>query len=109
MVADIINRTLLGCIRCRYRDTSDITKAFGRKIKDLRTPRFVLGTSNCPSLSIDEKSFDHMETQGTFLVPVSFRIPTSSHTMDIKFTADEFPAQSISGCPLSISSGLQQA
>jgi hypothetical protein len=99
---------MLGHIRCRFKDTSDITKAFGRKISDLEDPRFVLESSESPLWSFDEESLDCMRSQGVFGPPVVFNIPTSSNTVDIKFTAHGFSAESISGCPLSIDSLFEQ-
>ncbi len=95
---------MLGAIRCRFKDTSDITKAFGRMIGGLTSPHFVLESSESPLWSFDTKTLEGMTSEGVFCAPITFNIPTSSNTVDIKFAADRFSAQSISGCPLSIDS-----
>lgn len=98
----------LGCIRCRFKDTSDITKAFGKKIGELNGPHFIVSPSNMSLWTWDEKSLECMESEGIFCAPISFVIPSSSTTVDIKFTAGDFPPESISGCPVSVSALVEK-
>nr|XP_036576331.1 uncharacterized protein CTRU02_13708 [Colletotrichum truncatum]KAF6783056.1 hypothetical protein CTRU02_13708 [Colletotrichum truncatum] len=92
-----------GAIRCRYKNTLDITKAFGQKIKSYISPCFVVQPSNVEVWRFDQESGDRMHDKGLFFADVSFRLPASSTTIDIKFTAKNFPAESISGCPILVS------
>jgi hypothetical protein len=87
-----------GCIRCRYKETSALTKAFGGRLASLKNPRFVSGDEIL--WTFDPISLRAMEEQGRFRAPFEITLK-SEDDLRIKFTADDFAAQSISGNSLS--------
>lgn len=89
-----------GHIQCRFKETSKITKAFGSKISSFQKPRFVCGSEDL--WSFDENVLKVMREQGRFRAPyetdVLLKIRAQSEDeIDIKFMADDFPSESISG------------
>jgi len=91
-----------GHIRCRFKETSEITKAFGRKIASFRNPRFICGVDMKTLWIIKQDALDIMINQGQFRAPNNcgsfLEVQASSEDLvNIKFMADNFPAESISG------------
>jgi hypothetical protein len=89
-----------GYIMCRFKATSTITKAVGKRIASLTNRRFVCGSKNL--WTFDNDAVRVMQEQGRFRAPEhgEFRLSLPFHSADnmrINFTADGFPPHSISG------------
>jgi hypothetical protein len=89
-----------GHIQCRFKETSKITKAFGIKVSSFKNPRFVYGSEDL--WSFDEYVLKVMTEQGRFRAPPDTESfleirAQSEGEINIKFMADDFPSESISG------------
>ncbi|KAM7186328.1 hypothetical protein V8F33_011902 [Rhypophila sp. PSN 637] len=84
-----------GFIQCRFKEKSRITKALGSKISSFSHPRFVCGED---VWLIDEHVLKRMTDQGQFRVELTFGVK-SEDEIDMRFMADHFPSESISGSP----------
>ncbi|KAK4233321.1 hypothetical protein C8A03DRAFT_38972 [Achaetomium macrosporum] len=97
---------ILGQIRCRFKHASDIAKAVGKKMREFKNARFVLESYGNVLWEFHEETLATMESKGELRAPVEFNLPGSSKILDIKLYADQFRAESISGCPLHVDSLL---
>ncbi|KAH8809385.1 hypothetical protein F5884DRAFT_858885 [Xylogone sp. PMI_703] len=91
---------IYGHIQCRFKETSKIIRAFGSKISRFKNPRFVRGSEVLWKFHID--TLKVMSEQGRFRAPCetgsSFMIRAKSEDeINIKFMADDFPSERISG------------
>ncbi|KAH8880770.1 hypothetical protein GQ53DRAFT_848627 [Thozetella sp. PMI_491] len=91
---------IYGHIRCRFKETSKITKAFGSKISSFCNLRFICGSEDI--WHFDKAVLEVMTKQGRFRAPSDtdsvLKIWVQSEDkINIQLVADDFQSESISG------------